>query len=197
VNTDDEIKYRALAMERPEDRRQREQQERDTAAAIAKATEPRGVKPHPTVSDDDTRVIDDPEAPAMRLDLDYLERKARAATPGPWSACSANDGNCPCRTVWSKPLDESPFRLAPSEPGESVTIQDWNFVAAVNPATMLALIARIRELETFVESIPDWFLQTGKLGREGLPALFADDDGNALYMDEAKCRILERGVVLP
>lgn len=44
MNTDDDIRLRALAMERPEDRRQREQQERDTTAAVAKAAEPRGVR---------------------------------------------------------------------------------------------------------------------------------------------------------
>jgi len=39
MNTDDEIRLRLLAVERLEDRCVREQQERDTAAVIAKATE--------------------------------------------------------------------------------------------------------------------------------------------------------------
>lgn len=94
------------------------------------------------------------------IDLDVLERIARAATPGPWSPCSANDGNCPCRTVWSKPLDDSPFCLAPSGPGEAVSIQDWNFVAAVNPAIALALIERVRtaerERDAAIAKLPNW-----------------------------------------
>lgn len=76
--------------------------------------------------------------------LDGMERTARAATRGPWSRCTAGDGNCPCRTIWSKPLDDSPFCLAPSGPGEAVRIQDWDFVAMFDPSMALALIAIVR-----------------------------------------------------
>jgi len=86
-----------------------------------------------------------PGAPTHRgRSLDGMEHTARAATPGPWFRCTANDGNCPCRTLWSKPLDDSPFCLAPSGPDEAVRIQDWDFVAMFDPPTALALIAIAR-----------------------------------------------------
>jgi hypothetical protein len=76
--------------------------------------------------------------------LDGMEHTARAATRGPWSRCTTNNGNCPCRTIWSKPLDDSPFCLAPSGPGEAVRIQDWDFVTMFDPPTALAFIAIVR-----------------------------------------------------
>ena len=81
---------------------------------------------------------------ASTRSLAGMEHTARAATRGPWFRCTANDGNCPCRTIWSKPLDDSPFCLAPSGPGEAVRIQDWDFIAMCDPPTVLALIAIVR-----------------------------------------------------
>lgn len=95
---------------------------------------------------------------SARIDLDNLERKAKAATPGPWSRCEAQDGQCPCRTIWSIPLDEIPFRLAPSEPGPDATvkIEDWDHVVTNDPTTTLALVARIRELESALTDALYW-----------------------------------------
>lgn len=76
--------------------------------------------------------------------LNGMEHTARVATRGPWTRCRASDGNCPCRTIWSKPFDDSPFCLAPSGPGETVRIQDWDFVAMFDPPTVLSLIAIAR-----------------------------------------------------
>lgn len=92
--------------------------------------------------------IRDPQLPAtaVRPNVNEIERRARAATKGPWSRCTANEGNCPCLTIWSTPLDDSPFCLAPSDPHTSVRIEDWAFVATLDPATALALIANIRTL---------------------------------------------------
>lgn len=72
------------------------------------------------------------------------ERIARAATRGPWSRCTASDGKCVCRTIWSKPLDVSPFCLAPSGLDEAVRIEDWEFVTTFDPPTVLALLAIAR-----------------------------------------------------
>lgn len=37
------------------------------------------------------------------IDLDELERRKKAATPGPWRAC--RDGECSCGMVWAVPED--------------------------------------------------------------------------------------------
>lgn len=65
------------------------------------------------------------------------------------------------------------------------------------PSHTLALIKRIREFQAFVAATPDKVLRVDKVFRDGFPGLFTDDDGTALYMDEAKRRILAKGVVLP
>jgi hypothetical protein len=70
-------------------------------------------------------------------------------------------------------------------------------IVANHPRVTLALVARIRDLEAFILSTPDAALQADKIRREDFPELFTDDDGSALYMDEAAKRLLERGVVLP
>lgn len=83
----------------------------------------------------------------VKIDLDDLARLARAATPGPWKKCSANNDDCPCRTVWSVPLDDAPFCLAETGPGQGTRVEDWCHIAANSPPVTLALVARIRELE--------------------------------------------------
>jgi hypothetical protein len=83
----------------------------------------------------------------VKFNLNEIERRARAATKGPWSRCTSNAGNCPCRTIWSTSLDDTPFCLAPSGPEAPVRIEDWDFVAALDPTTALALVVRIRILD--------------------------------------------------
>lgn len=73
--------------------------------------------------------------------LGDMARAALAATRGRWARCTANEGNCACRTIWSVPLDVPAFCLAPTEPNETVRIEDWNFVATFDPPTALTLIA--------------------------------------------------------
>lgn len=38
-------------------------------------------------------------------ELEAIERRANAASPGPWHECGASGGRCSCGTVWSKPVD--------------------------------------------------------------------------------------------
>ena len=76
----------------------------------------------------------------MTLNLDNLESKAKAATPGPWKSAyvkghafdqvfvEVNGGEFLC-DVYGK------------------TSVDAAYIASANPATMLALIAHIRELK--------------------------------------------------
>lgn len=184
MNTDDEIRHRALAMERPEDRRQREREEREAAALITKATEPRSARPavktkryphvtgvygdsgenpsalaardvraamgSPPTVDDDTRVVDDPEALAMRLDLDDLERKAKAATPGTWTT--------------TKPPKEDGWQLGvvigatmagmvyAQPPGGQMPLADLEHIAAASPPVVLALVAEVRRLNAIAKA---------------------------------------------
>jgi hypothetical protein len=99
----------------------------------------------------------------MTLDLDDLESKAKAATPGPWNVFVCDDGKQ--WTGW--PLCISATNVLNSNGDERVIVRTGGFypyewdhgtsqdeananaahIAAANPATMLALIARIRELE--------------------------------------------------
>jgi hypothetical protein len=106
MNTDDEIRHRALAMERPEERRAREQQERETAALLAKATEPRGPRPlrktkaYPHVTGLYGNEGENPGALAIHAVLDpspnYPEvgrimgpTRVRYLPSNPWDLCKA------------------------------------------------------------------------------------------------------------
>jgi len=71
-----------------------------------------------------------------------------------------------------------------------------NGTFTVGDAIVPSLIARIRELLTFVYATPDAALQADKVYRCDFAELFTEEDGNALYMDEAKRRIIERGAAL-
>jgi len=97
---------------------------------------------------------------AEKLDLDVLERLARAATPGPWfekdwsrdfgedkttvEARSKDILHPGHSAIW--PHGIRGHRVAETEVGER-PIEDAAFIAAANPVTVLSLIGRIRELE--------------------------------------------------
>ena len=73
---------------------------------------------------------------------DELERLARAATPGPWeqtgsSVCNWHDG--------TYELEVQVFR---QEDGLAQVRADAAFIAAANPATILALLSANREMRT-------------------------------------------------
>jgi hypothetical protein len=98
-------------------------------------------------SGDDTRAIDDPGAPAMRLvDLDDLERKARAAESDEWQWRPANGD-----------ILEGKHNAQIVLAGEDLTcsVSDRAHIAAASPPVVLALIARIRELETAARDVAD------------------------------------------
>lgn len=74
-------------------------------------------------------------------DLDALERAARAATPGPWLYGPLEGANA----TWE-------ISLAPEGKGAALVAEvfsedDRDFIAAVDPPTVLALIARLRAAE--------------------------------------------------
>ena len=84
----------------------------------------------------------------MKTNIEELKRKAEAATPGPWrAAISSSMVNSVCTT----------FETV-CETGKN--IDDALYIAAANPAAILALIAEIDSLRDEVNGL------TGELDRE-------------------------------
>ena len=84
--------------------------------------------------------------------LDELEAKAKAATPGPWVECRANNhkGGCKCGLLWSKAADVTiavTHKPQDDEPIVSEVNDNTRYMAAVSPDVILSLIARVREAE--------------------------------------------------
>ncbi|GAB6857978.1 hypothetical protein [Microbacterium xylanilyticum] len=102
--------------------------------------------------------MDSPQTDVRDVNLDELETLAHAATAGPWRWTdhrvpdllgragdpgtyeyerevieAAHWGDCGCRSACTLELNIRP--------------QDRAYIASVNPATVLALIGRVRELE--------------------------------------------------
>lgn len=82
----------------------------------------------------------------MTLDLEDLQRKAEAATPGPWEWCPQTP---PQMGYFNSPgLPVCDFGDAqqyyPTE-GAPPSDEDAAFIAAANPAVILALIAELKE----------------------------------------------------
>lgn len=89
------------------------------------------------------------------IDLDELEAKAKAATPGPWYADEHLDTELLCNEVgetipgWQfYNADNWPLGAIWSDMGPEITAApNVAFIAAANPTAVLALIVRIRDLE--------------------------------------------------
>lgn len=80
------------------------------------------------------------------LDLDALEATARAATPGPWVACDPQPF-LPGAQIRLYGPGWSPIRIEDSSGRYVRPTADAQYIAAANPTTTLALIARIRDTE--------------------------------------------------
>ncbi len=82
---------------------------------------------------------------ATPIDLDELERLAKAATPGPWHSTRLGDVS---------PEDEHDPLIC-----EPMSDADAAFIASANPSTILALITEVRALRarwrTCADVIPD------------------------------------------
>lgn len=86
----------------------------------------------------------------MKIDLDELERKATAATPGLWR-WGRPDDNDPSMTVQRHHLLTIEHRHVITLDAMSqwgTLADDTEHIAANSPPVTLALIARIRQLET-------------------------------------------------
>lgn len=122
-----------------------------------------------------------------KIDLDDLERKARAATTGPWS-WDDKDGYIvdPGGLVaFGEPTHEGNHRIEISD-------ENATHIAANSPPVTLALIARIRELEGALREACDGWRDH----------VLSDHYGNPISQltksDLARPRaVLEKGTVLP
>lgn len=89
----------------------------------------------------------------MELNLNELERLAKAATPGPWHSPGmgeVHDDANDCVIV------DVCWREEGSLPDDSVgngTQEDADFIAAANPAVVLELVRRLREAEARVAEL--------------------------------------------
>lgn len=110
----------------------------------------------------------------MKIDLDELDRKAKAATPSEW-------------TTTRPPIEAKGWaigvmvaqvyggqRIYGTPDGGTYPAADAEHIAASSPPVVLALIARIRELEDAL-------------------AVFGDDD----HYRSRIVKVLEKGAVLP
>jgi hypothetical protein len=101
----------------------------------------------------------------MKIDIPALKRLAEKATPGPWYHCQPFMTLPKTRTVhgpvpaWR--VDFVSTRSAPAhtktvipmaQDGPGVSSNDMAFIAAANPATVLALIERVEQAELVAEA---------------------------------------------
>jgi hypothetical protein len=91
--------------------------------------------------------------------LEEIEARANAATPGPWKRCSANEARpegCSCGLVWSIPIDIPIIDVRMrgddmAHPPQQEEHANGLFVAAAR-ADVPALVAEVRRLRRVVES---------------------------------------------
>ena len=81
------------------------------------------------------------------LDLDDLEAKAKAATPGPWR-CGYEPGFC------GELIDPTGEMIASF--ADEPTARDSDFIAAANPSAVLDLIRELREARAVIAKALSW-----------------------------------------
>ena len=89
----------------------------------------------------------------MKVDLEALERLAHAATDGAegrWEVSTSNGTITSYNTKWNDHASTVAFAVRTDDEFSRIDIDERNaaYIAAAGPATVLALITRIRELET-------------------------------------------------
>jgi len=87
----------------------------------------------------------------MEIDLNELECRAEAATPGKWTwkqVCSFNTPGC---AVFWPDMSKGGVHYRRLDSGGGMLEADATFIAAANPAVVLELVRRLRELEKDVE----------------------------------------------
>ena len=76
----------------------------------------------------------------MTIDLDDLERKAKAATPGKWSWGEAE------HALWGDGEYEAVIDSGRHRSHSGLKDNDAEFIAAASPAVVLELVAELRKL---------------------------------------------------
>lgn len=98
----------------------------------------------------------------MTVDVEDLKRLAEEATSGPWEAADVSGW-----MVLAGPLKENRPGLVRGGRGTVVNVDDLDFdedeqganarfIAAANPAAVLALLERVRRLEEALRTIARW-----------------------------------------
>jgi hypothetical protein len=85
----------------------------------------------------------------MIIDLDDLEAKARAATPGPWIVWSQQ----PEVAIMSTEIEVASINTWRSGADEGRIAADQDFIAATNPAVVLELVRRLGAAEGIVRAL--------------------------------------------
>ena len=89
----------------------------------------------------------------MELDLNELERRANAATPGKWTWKQVGCFNTPGYAVFWPDTSKGGVHYRRLDSGGGMLEADANFVAAANPAVVLELVRRLREAEARVTAL--------------------------------------------
>ena len=88
----------------------------------------------------------------MELDLNELERRAKAATPGKWTWKQIGSFNTPGCAVFWPDTSKGGVHYRRLDSGGGMIEADANFIAAANPAVVLELVRRLREAEGHVHA---------------------------------------------
>lgn len=89
----------------------------------------------------------DPIDPISETNLKRLEKYALAATPGPWEVDGESDPELVASVHAYTTTYGHDYAVVPR------LIQDKLFIAEANPATVLAMVERIRKLQSIVDAI--------------------------------------------
>ena len=83
----------------------------------------------------------------MELDLNELERRAKAATPGKWTWKQVGSFSTPGCAVFWPDTSKGGTHYRRLDSGGGMLEADANFRAAANPAVVLDLVCRLRDAE--------------------------------------------------
>jgi hypothetical protein len=83
----------------------------------------------------------------MEIDLNELERLAKAATPGKWTWKQASCFNTPGCAVFWPDMSKGRVHYRRLDSGGGMLEADANFIATANPAVVLELVRRLRAAE--------------------------------------------------
>ena len=89
----------------------------------------------------------------MEIDLNELERLAKAATPGKWTWKHVGCFNTPGCAVFWPDMSKGGVHYRRLDSGGGMLEADANFIATANPAVVLELVRRLREAENDTERL--------------------------------------------